>query len=151
MYLVGADGVIVHETAGFSKKQAAVLAGKIENMLRTAGKTLPALGAFTEGDLAPASPDEAPSIRQQQEHEDALGANLRQGDYFYYNGNWDKALSYYLRVIELDSRQVSVMARVAQTYERLDDPAKARAMWERVLTLQADNAEARKHLQKLVR
>jgi peroxiredoxin len=150
-YLVGADGVIVHESAGFSENQAATLAGKIENLLRTAGKTFPALGASTERSLAPAAPDEAPSIRQKQEHEDALGANLRRGDYYYYNGNWDKALSFYLRVIELDSRQVSVVTRVAQIYERLDDPANARAMWERVLTLQADNAEARKHLQKLGR
>ena len=44
LYLVGADGVIVYETAGFSESQAATLAGKIENVLRTAGKTLPALG-----------------------------------------------------------------------------------------------------------
>ena len=148
-YLVGADGVIVHETTGFSENHAATLAGKIENLLRAAGKTLPALGASTEGSLAPASPDEAPSIRQKQEREDAVGANLRQGDYYYYNGNWDKALSFYLRVMELDSRQISVLARVAQIYERIEDPARARAMWERVLTLQADNAEARKHLQKL--
>jgi len=67
----------------------------------------------------------------------------------YYNGNWGKALSYYLRVMEIDSRQVSVLARVAQIYELIGDPAKARVTWERVLTLQTDNAEARKHLQKL--
>jgi len=91
------------------------------------------------------------SIRQKQEYEDALGANLSQGDYYYYNGNWGKALSFYRRVMELDSRQVSVLVRVAQIYEQIDDPVKARAMWERVLTLQADNAEARKHLQKLGR
>lgn len=151
MFLVGADGVIVHETTGFSKNQAETLAGKIENLLRTAGKTLPALGASTELALAPAAPDEAPSIRQKQEHEDALGANLKQGDYNYYNGEWGKALSYYLRVMELDSRQVSVLTRVAQIYEAIDDPAQARATWERVLLLQADNAEARKHLKKLSR
>ena len=87
----------------------------------------------------------------EQEHEDALGVNLSQGDYYYYNGNWGKALPFYLRVMELDSRQVSVLVRVAQIYEQIDDPAKARATWEQVLTLQADNAEARKHLQKLGR
>ena len=143
--------MILYETAGFSENQAATLAGKIEGVLRTAGRTLPALGTSTTGPLAPAAPEEAPSIRQKQEHEDALGANLRQGDYYYYNGNWGKALSFYLRVMELDTRQVSVLARVAQIYEQVDDPVKARATWERVLTLQADNAEARKHLQKLGR
>ena len=151
MYLVGADGVILHETAGFSEHQAATLAGKIEGVLRTAGKTLPALGTTTAGPLAPAAAEEAPSIRQRQEHEDALGANLRQGDYYYYNGNWGKALSFYLRVLELDSRQVSVLVRMAQIYEQINDQDKARATWERVLTLQADNTEARKHLQKLGR
>ena len=149
-YLVGADGVIVYGSTGFSENQAATLAGKIVNLLRAAGKTLPTLGA-TEGALIPAAPDEAPSIRQRQEREDALGANLSQGDYLYYNGNWRKALSYYLRVMEIDSRQVSVLARVAQIYELIGDPAKARVTWERVLTLQADHAEARKHLQKLGR
>jgi peroxiredoxin len=150
-YLVGADGVIVYHTAGFSKNQATALAGKIENVLRGAGMTLPALGTTTEGPLVPAAPDEAPSIRQRQEREDALGANLSQGDYLYYNGNWAKALSYYLRVIEIDPRQVSVLARVAQIYELIGDPAQARVTWERVLSLQADHAEARKHLQKLGR
>lgn len=150
-YLVGADGVIVHDTAGFSENQATALAGKIESLLRIAGGTLPVLGATAAGSLVPAAPDEAPSIRQRQEREDALGANLSQGDYNYYNGNWGKALSYYTRVLEIDSRQVSVLARIAQIYERIDDPAKAREMWERILALQADNAEARKHLQKLGR
>ncbi len=148
-YLVGADGTIVYATDGFSENQTASLAGKIERLLRSAGMTLPALGTTAEGELVPAAPDEAPSIRQQQEREDALGANLSQGDYNYYNGNWRNALSYYLRVLELDPRQISVLARVAQIYERIDDPAKAREIWERVLTLQADHAEARKHLQKL--
>ena len=151
MYLIGADGVVVYETAGFSESLAATLAGKIERVLRTAGKTLPALGTSTEGSLVPAPPDEAPSIRQKQEHQAELDANLSQGDYYYYNGKWDKALSFYLRVMELDSRQVSVLVRMAQIYERLKDPAKARATWERVITLQADNAEARKQLQKLGR
>jgi hypothetical protein len=151
MYLVGADGVLVYETAGFSENQAATLTGKIESLLRAAGKALPALGTSTEGPLAPAAPEEAPSIRQKREHEDALGTNLSQGDYYYYNGNWGKALSFYLRVIELDSRQVSVLVRVAQIYEQMDDPVKARTTWERVLALQADNAVAREHLQKLRR
>ena len=151
MYLIGADGVVVYETAGFSESLAATLAEKIERVLRTAGKTLPALGTAAEGSLAPAPPDEAPSIRQKQEHQAELDANLSQGDYYYYNGKWDKALSFYLRVMELDSRQVSVLVRMAQIYERIKDPAKARATWERVLTLQADNAEARKQLQKLGR
>jgi len=150
-YLVDAAGVIVHDTAGFSENQATTLAGKIESLLQIAGKTLPVLGTATAGPLIPAAPDEAPSIRQQQEREDALGANLSQGDYCYYNGNWSKALSYYLRVLEIDSRQVSVLSRIAQIYERLDDPAKAREIWERVLALQADHAEARKRLQKLGR
>lgn len=150
-YLVGADGAIVYATSGFSENKAATLAGKIEHLVRIAGKTLPALGTTAAGPLIPAAPDEAPSIRHQQEREDTLHANLSQGDYLYYNGDWGKALSYYLRVLEIDSRQVSVLARVAQIYELLDEPAKARGMWEQVLALQADNAEARKHLRKLGR
>lgn len=150
-YLVGADGVVVYETTGFSEGQAATLAGKIEDVLRSAGKTLPALGASTAGPLAPAAEDVVPSIRQKQEHQDALDANLSRGDYFYYNGKWVEALSYYLRVLELDPRQVSVLVRVAQIYELTDDPAAARATWERVLTLRPDHAEARKHLLKLRR
>ncbi|MHB8837092.1 MAG: tetratricopeptide repeat protein, partial [Candidatus Methylomirabilia bacterium] len=121
------------------------------NLLGFPGVALPALGSAAENPLTPAAPDEAPSIRQRQEREDALSANLSQGDYYYYNGNWGKALPYYLRVMEMDARQVSLLARVAQIYELLNDPAKARVTWERVLTQQADNAEARKHLQKLGR
>lgn len=151
IFLVGADGLIVFETAGFSEDQATILAGKIESVLRSAGRTLPAGGLVTKRALAPAPADEAPSIRQKQEQQDALDANLRQGDYYYYNGNGERALLFYLRAIELDPRQVSVLERAAQIYERIDDPAKARTMWERVLTLQADNAEARKHLQQLGR
>ncbi|MHB8836595.1 MAG: redoxin family protein, partial [Candidatus Methylomirabilia bacterium] len=40
-YLVGADGVIVYDTAGFSGKQASTLAGKIQNLLRIPGVARP--------------------------------------------------------------------------------------------------------------
>jgi len=147
-YLVGADGVIVHETAGFSEDQAAALTKEIERLLREAGKTFPALDASTGTLSAPSAPDEAPSIRQKREREDAINANLRQGDYAFFNGDWGKALPYYQRVIEVDPRQVSIMVRVAQIHEQLGDPAKARETWQRVLALQPDNAEAREHLRK---
>jgi peroxiredoxin len=153
-YLVGADGVIVRATAGFSEAQAAALTEDVERLLRKAGKNFPTLGNAVGTSLAPAAPstpDEAPSIRQKRDREDAISANLRQGDYAFFNGNWGKALPYYLRVIEIDPKQVSVLVRVAQIHEQLGDPAKARETWERVLTLQADNAEARRQLEKLGR
>jgi len=126
--LVGADGVVVYETTGFSDNQAAALAGKIESVLRAAGKSLPAFGASTERSLAPAAPDEAPSIRQKQEHEDAIAPTSARAITTTTTGTGTKP-SRSNCGDRTDSRQVSVVARVAQTYERLDDPAKARAMW----------------------
>jgi hypothetical protein len=151
MYLVGADGVILHATAGFSEAQAAAVTKEIERLLRTAGKNFPPLDDSDRTRLAPSAPDEAPSIRRKGEREDAINVNLKQGDDAFFKGNWGKALPFYQRVIEIDPRQISIMVRVAQIHERLGDPAQARETWERVLTLQPDNAEARKHLKTLKR
>jgi tetratricopeptide (TPR) repeat protein len=151
MYLVGSDGVIVNETIGFSENQEAALTQEIERLLRKAGKNIPALGESARTRLAPSAADEAPSIRQKRERLDAINANLKQGDYAFYSGNWGKALPYYQRVIEIDPQQISVLVRVAQIYEGLGDPTKARETWMQVLALQPDNTTARDHLQKLGR
>jgi tetratricopeptide (TPR) repeat protein len=149
IYLVGSDGVVALSVSGFSDSQAEALTKEIERLLRAAGRYFAPLRDTARALQAPIAIEEAPSIQQRRERKDAVDLNLKQGDYAFFNGDWAKALPFYLRVFELDPRQVSVLVRVAQIYERLDDTAKARETWQRVIALQPDNAEARQRLKKL--
>jgi tetratricopeptide (TPR) repeat protein len=148
VYLVAADGTVVHHAEGFEAAEAAVLTAKVEKSFVVAGRPLPEARAGEAGPALPAA-DEAPSIRDRREKEDRYRSNVVQGTSAYMAWEFDKALLFFLEALKDQPNDVGTLVRVAQIYERRGDPDNALVYWERVLGVRADHPEALAHVKAL--
>jgi tetratricopeptide (TPR) repeat protein len=150
-YLIGLDGVVVHHADGFTREEAAALAGKVEKAFLLSGRPLPAAPAAPEltGTAPPAGVEEAPSIRQKRELEERYRSNIIQGDAAFMSWDFAGALPFYLKALEAQPRDLHALERAAQISERRGETEAAAEYWRRVLQVSPGHAEAQARLKEL--
>lgn len=148
-FLVGGQGEVLYRADGLSPRTRAVLEEKIGRAMRL-GWPQPAQearrGAAAGGDGA-----EAPSVSRRLARDETLRFNLSQGDYFFSNGQHQRAVLFYQRYLELEPESLHVLVRLAQIHELVREPVKAREYWEAVLRVNPDHAEGRARIRALER
>lgn len=148
-FLVSAQGDVLYRADGLDLYIQRRLEDKVGRAARIAGFGMSqlerdgSLGATTGGAT------EAPSLNRRREEEEALRFNLAQGDYFFTNGQYERAELFYQRYLALEPKYLHALVRLAQIYDRIREPLKARESWERVLRISPDHAEGRARLIQL--
>lgn len=143
-FLVGGIGEVLYRGDGLGAGERRVLKEKIDRAVGLAGLGLPhAPREVSDGIAEEVVAIEAPSIRRRLELDESLRFNLSRGDYFFHNGQYERAVLYYQRYLELEPASLHAVVRLAQIYDLVREPVKAREYWERVLGIRPDHAEGR--------
>lgn len=149
-FLVGGNGEVLYRSDGLGAGERRILKEKIDRAVGLAGLGLPhAPREVSDGIAQEVVAVEAPSIRQRLEMDESLRFNLSRGDYFFHNGQYERAVLYYQRYLELEPASLHAVVRLAQIYDLVREPAKAREYWERVLGIRPDHAEGRARVKEL--
>lgn len=146
-FLVNRDGVIVAHTDEFVQGPANVLTRKIElafdlepgflEQRRVSG-----LAPFVQSPEAA----EAPSVMVMEKKGEEFRSNLVEGDTYYREWEFDKALPRYLRCLELTPDAVAIRERVARIYEKQGRLKLAIEQWERVLAANSSHPDAQSRI-----
>ena len=147
-YLLAGDGSIVYHAEGFTIAESEAMAGKVERSYLLAGRPFPPVRS--DGAAAAATvEEEAPSIRKRQSLDDRHRSAIVQGDAAFMAWKFDVALSQYLAALEVQSKDLHALERVAQIFERRGETGPALEYWERVLAVWPDHAEAASRVRRL--
>jgi tetratricopeptide (TPR) repeat protein len=164
-YILGKEGRILLRLTEFSDARKPTLEAAVEEAVT--GRRPEASQAPAEGSgfppLLPSSPaglpEEAPSItraaKARQEADAGRGEDLEKNRYFadfhYNRGEFDKAEGYYLRVVDIDPRNIEARLRLGDIFIKRKDRVRARQTWEEILRIDPRNAEAADYLRRLNR
>lgn len=148
-FLVGGNGEVLYRADGLDARARRVLKEKVGRAVVLAGLGLPHAPREVSDGTAPDIDAEAPSIIRRLELDKSLRFNLSRGDYFFHNGQYERAVLYYQRYLELEPASLHAVVRLAQVYDLILEPARAREYWERVLGIRPDHVEGRARLNEL--
>lgn len=151
-FLVGGNGEVLYRADGLDASARAVLREKIDLAAGLAGLELQsAAGDGGEAGAPRGGGAEAPSISRRLEIDESLRFNLSRGDYFFSNAQYERAMMYYQRYLELEPESLHALVRLAQIYDLVRQPARALESWERVLRVYPGHAEGRARIEELGR
>jgi tetratricopeptide (TPR) repeat protein len=150
-FLIDGRGDVLFRADGFGPDVKKILEDKIARAGRLAGLGLPQAPNEVPRPGAAAEGGEAPSVSQRLERDKELRFNLSRADYFFIGGQYERGLLHYQRYLELEPGSLHALVRLAQSYDLLGDPARARAYWERVLAVSPAHEEGRRRLSELQR
>jgi len=149
-FFMDGAGKVIYQTDEFIRGHEEAMKRKIELALhREFGSLTDRMTSSKERDSTFPGINEAPSILAEMEMGEEFRSNLVEGDTYYINWEFDKALPHYLRCLEIKPGRVTIQTRVAKIYERQGKLEEALAYWKRVLELEADNAEALARIRSL--
>lgn len=151
-YLVDPEGTVVFRSEGFKADESGIISGKVARSYLLAGRPFPSVKPTASGTAAPEPPpseEEAPSIRRKREQDQRYRSSIVLADAAFTAWEFDRALAHYLEALEVQPKDLHALVRAAQLYERRADTANALGMWERVLALRPDHAEAAARVREL--
>jgi peroxiredoxin len=148
-YLIAADGTVIYRAEGFSAGEGEIIAGKTERAYLLKGRPFPSAGSAGASVAPPAGEDEAPSIRKRQEQADLYQSSIVQADAAFMAWNFDRAFAFYKAALAVQPNDLHALVRSAQIHERRGEPSLALEVWERVLAVRPDHAEAAARIREL--
>lgn len=142
-FFIAEEGAVVYHTDEFILGHEESLTRKIEMSLKMEpGSLSEKMVQSAERRAASRSASEAPSIGTALQAQREFRSNLVEGDTYYRNWEFDRALPHYLRCLELEPGHATIQLKVAKIYERQGRLEEALEGWEKVLKLDPDNEEA---------
>lgn len=144
-FFISTDGAIVYHTDEFINEGAGGLARRIERAIGAEAGTLQSSG----NGASAAAPSAVGSSPDRGSDESVFRSNLVQGDSYYNNWEFDKALPHYLRCLDMQPNHVYLRRRVGEIFERQGEFEEAIVQWQKILATDPDNVEADRRITDL--
>lgn len=143
-FFISTEGKIIYHTDDFIREGAGSLARKIERAIGVDAGTIQDTGRGTAE--AAFSPD---SEAQNAERDETFRSIFTQAESYFNAWEFNKALPYYLRCLDMQPDHVYLRERIAEIYERQGKLELAITQWQEVLNLKPDHSEANNRIESL--
>jgi hypothetical protein len=143
-FFISAEGSIIYHTNEFIREGAVSLARKIERAIGVDAGTIQGTGSGAAE--AASTPD---SAAQSAERDEIFRLNFSQADNYFNAWEFDKALPFYLRCLDMQPNHAYLRERIAEIYERQGELESAIIHWQAVLNLEPGHTEADNRIKNL--
>jgi thiol-disulfide isomerase/thioredoxin len=140
-FFISAEGKIIYHADEFIIEGAGNLARKIERAIGVDAGTIQGADAGAMVATLPPDPD--------AERDEIFRSNFSQAEYYFNAWDFDKALPYYLRCLDMQPDQAYLIEPIAEIYERQGKLEAAVLQWQEILRLEPGHNEAESRIRKL--